>query len=64
MGRFQIRNVEVPFYLFAVALTAWYGGAGPAVVALLASCVSFDYFFLEPRYSFYVTPADISSRQT
>src|ERR1700722_9286276 len=59
MGHFQIRNVEVPFYLFAVAVTAWYGGAGPAVLALLLSCISFDYFFLEPLYTFFVTRADI-----
>jgi len=59
MQYFQIRNVEVPFFLFAVAVTAWYGGAGPAVLALLLSGVTFDYFFLEPYYTFYVTPADI-----
>ncbi len=59
MGHFEVRNVEVPFYLFAVAVTAWYGGAGPAILALLLSCISFDYFFLEPRFTFYVTRADI-----
>jgi PAS domain S-box-containing protein len=59
MGYFDVRNVEVPFYLFAVALTAWYGGAGPAILALVLSCISFDYFFLEPRFTFYVTRADI-----
>ncbi|HTW65225.1 MAG TPA: DUF4118 domain-containing protein, partial [Bryobacteraceae bacterium] len=59
MGHFQVRNVEVPFYLFAVALTAWYGGAGPAILALLLSCISFDYFFLEPRFTLYVTRTDI-----
>lgn len=59
MGHFQVRNVEVPFYLFAVAVTAWYGGAGPAVLVLLVSCFSFDYLFLEPRFTFYITSADI-----
>lgn len=59
MQHWQVRNVEVPFYLFAVALTAWYGGAGPAVLALILAAISFDYFFLEPFYTFYVTPADI-----
>ena len=59
MGYFQVLNVEVPFYLFAVALTAWYGGAGPSILALLLSCISFDYFFLEPRFTFYVTRVDI-----
>jgi PAS domain S-box-containing protein len=59
MGHFQIRNVEVPFYLFAVAVTAWYGGAGPAILALVLSCISFDYFFLEPLYTFDIAGADI-----
>lgn len=59
MRYFQVRNVEVPFFLFAVAVTAWYGGAGPAVLTLLLSAITFDYFFLEPLYTFYVTPADI-----
>ncbi len=59
MGRFQIRNVELPFFLFALALTAWYGGPGPAVLALFASCITFDYFFLQPFYTLYITSADI-----
>lgn len=50
---------EVPFFLFAIAVTAWYGGAGAALLALLVSCIGFDYFFLEPLYTFYVTRADI-----
>ena len=59
MGRFQIRNVELPFFLFALALTAWYGGPGPAVLALFASCITFDYFFLQPFHTLYITSADI-----
>ena len=59
MGRFQIRNVEVPFFLFALALTAWYGGPGPAVLALFLSCLTFDYFFVQPFYTLYVTSSDL-----
>jgi PAS domain S-box-containing protein len=59
MGHFQVRNVEVPFFLFAVAVTAWYGGARPAVLALLLGGITFDYFFLQPLYTLDVTPADI-----
>ncbi len=59
MGGFHVRNVEVPLFLFAVALTAWYGGAGPAVVALLVSCISFDYFFVEPLHTVYISHADL-----
>ena len=57
---FHVRDVEVPLFLFALALSAWYGGAGPAAVALLLSILSFDYFFVEPFYSFAVTASDIT----
>ncbi|HET9376010.1 MAG TPA: hypothetical protein VFO40_13630 [Chthoniobacterales bacterium] len=29
LERLQFRDVEVPLFLFAVAVTAWYGGLGP-----------------------------------
>jgi PAS domain S-box-containing protein len=51
LERFHFRDVEVPLFLFAVALAAWYAGPGPAVLTLLLSCLSLDYFFLEPLYS-------------
>jgi PAS domain S-box-containing protein len=52
-------NVEVPLLLFAVALTAWYAGPGPAALTVVLSIAFFDYFFTEPRYTFYVTRSDI-----
>jgi PAS domain S-box-containing protein len=51
LQRFHFRDVEVPLFLFAVALAAWYAGPGAAVLTLLLSCLSLDYFFLEPLYS-------------
>ena len=56
---YNFRNVEVPLFLFTVALTAWYGGSRPAAVALVLSIAFFDYFFTEPRYTLYVTAADL-----
>jgi PAS domain S-box-containing protein len=56
---FGFRNVEVPLLLFAVAITAWYAGTGPTSLALVFSILLFDYFFAEPRYSFYVNLADL-----
>src|SRR6202166_163564 len=57
--RYGFRNVEVPLLLFAVAVTAWYAGPGPAALAVVLSIAFFDYFFTEPRYTFYVTSSDI-----
>jgi len=57
--RYGFRNVEVLLLLFAVAVTTWYGGPGPAALAVVLSIAFFDYFFTEPRYNFYVTSSDI-----
>jgi PAS domain S-box-containing protein len=57
--RYDFHNVEVPIFLFAVALTAWYAGSAPAALAVVLSIAFFDYFFTEPRYTFYVTGSDI-----
>jgi PAS domain S-box-containing protein len=57
--RYDFRNLELPLFLFAVAVTAWYGGSGPAALALALSIGFFDYFFTEPRYTFYIRGSDL-----
>jgi PAS domain S-box-containing protein len=57
--RYGFHNVEVPLFLFAVAVTSWYSGLKPGALAVVLSIAFFDYFFTEPRYSFYVTSSDI-----
>jgi PAS domain S-box-containing protein len=52
-------KLEVPLLLFAIAVAVWYGGFGPGVVAIVAAIVSVDYFFTEPRFSFYIDRADV-----
>ena len=50
------------FFYFAVLFTAWYGGFGPSVVAIILSCLSATYFFLVPYYSLHVrNPGDLLS---
>lgn len=56
---YDFRNVEVPLFLVAIAVAAWYGGRGPAAVAVTLSIAFFDFFFTEPRYTFLVTRSDI-----
>ena len=57
--RFLVRDAEVPLFLFAVAITAWYGGVGAAALAWLLSCFAFDYFFVEPLYSLEIAPREL-----
>lgn len=58
MESFHVREVEIPLFLFAIAISAWYGG-GAATLALLLSCISFDYFFTEPLHTLYITGSDL-----
>ena len=37
LERFHFRNVEVPLFLFAIAITVWYAGIGPAILAVVLS---------------------------
>jgi PAS domain S-box-containing protein len=57
--RYGFHNVEVPLFLFAVAVTAWFAGPRPAALAVVLSIAFLDYFFTEPRYSFYVARSDL-----
>jgi K+-sensing histidine kinase KdpD len=59
VDRYHVRDVEAPLFLFAIALTAWYAGAGPAALAFALSSASFNYYFTEPYYTFYVTSSDL-----
>jgi len=55
----KFEGVEFPLFLVAVAVTVWYAGVGPAILALLLSSLTFNYYFTEPRYSFYVNRSDL-----
>src|ERR1700733_6311791 len=57
--RFNFRGVEFPLFLFAIALTVWYAGPGPGILAVVLSSLSFNYFFTEPLYTFYVERSEI-----
>jgi PAS domain S-box-containing protein len=57
--QYGFRNVELPLLLFGVAVAGWYGGTGPAVVAMVLSIAFFDFFFTEPYYTFEVDASDI-----
>jgi len=59
MRGLHFEGVEIPFFLFAAALTSWYGGGKAAALAFVLSCLSFDFFFVPPIYSFNMTSVDI-----
>jgi signal transduction histidine kinase len=58
MRRYNFR-AEFTAFLLAVAVTAWYAGLGPGLVALVLCSALFDYFFTEPVHTLYITASDV-----
>ncbi|HEV2292367.1 MAG TPA: DUF4118 domain-containing protein [Tepidisphaeraceae bacterium] len=51
-----------PFFLFyaAVAVSSWYGGTGPGILATVLGALAVDYYILEPRGSIVIgRPQDV-----
>ena len=54
----KFEGVEFPLFLIAVAVTVWYAGIGPGILAVVLASLTFNYYFTEPRYTFYISRAD------
>jgi PAS domain S-box-containing protein len=61
LQRYSLRSVEFPLFLFAIALTAWFAGDGPAILAVVLSSLAFNFFFTEPIYSLYIRRSELPS---
>src|SRR5262245_57904429 len=59
LEQFRFRDAAIPLFLFAAAASSWYGGPGPALLAVGLSSLSFDFFFVPPLYTFYVAVSDV-----
>ena len=59
LQQLHVRDVEVPLLFFALAVAAWYGGVGAAILGWALSCIGFDFFFVEPLYSLSIEPFEI-----
>ena len=57
--QYQFRDVALPVLVLVIGIVTWYAGTGPAVVAVLLSTVAFNYLFVEPLYTFYVSARDL-----
>jgi two-component system, LuxR family, sensor kinase FixL len=40
-----------PLFYAAIVISAWFGGMGPALLAVAISTVAIDYYFVEPLYT-------------
>jgi PAS domain S-box-containing protein len=59
LANHNFHGIDFPLFLFAMALVAWYQGTGPAILALVLSTVSFNYYFTEPLHTLYVTGPEV-----
>ena len=46
-------------FLWAVILSAWFAGTGPAILAMLASTILVDYYLFRPLHHLAVAPSDL-----
>src|SRR5271169_1814141 len=59
LDHFGFRDATVPLFICASAVSSWYGGPGPAVLAVVLSSLAFDYFFVPPLYTLYIAPSEL-----
>src|SRR6202035_5224652 len=57
----QIGPTQLPFIFFfpQIALVAWFGGLGPALLASALSAAVADWFYFEPLHSFALQSRDL-----
>ena len=55
----HLQDAPVSLFLCAVILSAWFGGAGPGLLATTLSAFAFYYYFLPPIYSLGAKPGEI-----
>lgn len=55
----DLQMAPVSLFVCAVMISAWVGGFGPGILATALSSLAFNYYFLEPRYSFVLKPEEL-----
>ena len=54
LQHFGFRVPSALLLLFAVAISSWYAGAGPGLLAATLSTISFYWYFVEPVHTIYI----------
>jgi C4-dicarboxylate-specific signal transduction histidine kinase len=49
-----------PLFYAAIVVSAWFGGMGPGLLAVVLAELSIDYYFVEPLYTFRLGPKPIT----
>ena len=56
---FHLEAAPVSLFLCGIMFTAWFGGAGPGLLATVLSTLAFHYYFLPPMHSLIPKAAEI-----
>ena len=56
---FHLATAPASLFLCAIMFSAWLGGAGPGLLAIILACLAFNYYFLDPIQSFALKPEEI-----
>ena len=59
LDHFHFRVPSALLLLFAVAISSWYGGLGPAVLAVILSTIGFYWYFVETVRTIYIYRSEI-----
>jgi len=59
LDHFHFRVPSALLLLFTVAISSWYAGAGPAVLAAILSTISFYWYFVEPVRTIFINRSEI-----
>jgi len=59
LDHFNFRVPSALLLLFAVAVSSWYAGLGPAMLAAILSIASFYWYFVEPVRTIYINQDQI-----
>ncbi len=55
----HLQEAPASLFLCAVMFSAWLGGVGPGLLAIVLFCLAFNYYFVEPLYSFALKSEEI-----
>jgi len=59
VNAYGFRDVGLPLFTLAIAIVTWYAGGGPSALAVVLSATSFNYLFVDPVYTFYISVNEI-----
>jgi signal transduction histidine kinase len=59
LGVVGASEMRMTLFLYAIAVSGWYLGTGPGVVAAILSALAYDYFLGDSHHSLRITPSQV-----